>query len=69
MIPSLRRVGKHVRRTTVKLIFARLAYQTKESATNNPLCRKCILQLKKKNNNDSLRIVCIVTNHMEIIEF
>lgn len=65
MIPSLRRVGKHVRRTTVKLIFARFAYQTKESATNNSLCRKCILQLKKK----ATMIVCIVTNHMEIIEF
>lgn len=48
MIPSIRRVGKHVPRSTVKLIFARFAYQTKESATNNPLCRKCILQVRKK---------------------
>lgn len=46
---------KLVPRTTVKLIFARFAYQTKESATNNPLCRKCILQLKKK----ATMIVCI----------
>lgn len=24
---------------------------------------------EKKTNNDCLRLVCIVTNHMEIIEF